>query len=107
MAEKTNIPLELLSQYELGELSIPLPELELIATALDKGIEGFYDQQGLIGKWRNEQAEIDKLKALPNDLRDFVSKPVNLPFLELAMRLSNLDVNKLRLVAEGLLEITY
>jgi len=40
-------------------------------------------------------------------VRAFISKPVNLPYLELAMRLSDLSAEKLRGVAEGLLEITY
>jgi transcriptional regulator with XRE-family HTH domain len=107
LAEKASLPLPRLQQYERGELAIPVPELEIIAKAFNKQIDDFYDQQGLIGKWRLEQKEIEKIKSMPQDLRDFVSKPVNLPYLELAVRLSELDVNKLRLVAEGLLEITY
>jgi transcriptional regulator with XRE-family HTH domain len=107
LAEKTNLPSERLFQYEHGELAIPVPELEIIAKALNKQIDDFYDQQGLIGKWRLEQKEIEKIKSMPDDLREFVSKPINLPYLELAVRLSELDVNKLRMVAEGLLEITY
>ncbi len=107
LAEKASLPPEKLLQYEHGELAIPVPELEIIAKALSKQIDDFYDQQGLIGKWRLEQKEIEKIKSMPDDLRDFVSKPINLPYLELAVRLSELDVNKLRLVAEGLLEITY
>ena len=33
-------------------------------------------------------------------------KPVNLPYLEIAQRLSGLSVEKLRAMAEGLLDIT-
>ncbi len=107
LAAKTNLPVQQLMQYEHGEVAIPVPELELITKALNKQIDDFYDQQGMIGKWRLEQKEIEKIKSMPNELREFVSKPINLPYLELAVRLSELDVNKLRLVAEGLLEITY
>lgn len=106
-AQKCGIEPTQLHLYELGEISIPVPELEIIAKFLNKTIEEFYDTQGLIGKWRNEQKELEKFKTIPTDLRDFVSKPINHPYLELAVRLSELDVNKLRLVAEGLLEITY
>lgn len=107
LAEQTSLSLEQLLQYEHGELAIPVPQLEIIAKVLGKQIDDFYDQQGLIGKWRMEQKEIEKIKSMPDDLRQFISKPINLPYLELAVRLSELDVNKLRLVAEGLLEITY
>jgi hypothetical protein len=43
---------------------------------------------------------------MPVDLQTFVSKPINRPYLELAQRLSEMSVDKLRSVAEGLLEIT-
>ena len=45
--------------------------------------------------------------ALPLEMQVFVSKPINRPYLELAMRLNDMSVDKLRGVAEGLLEITY
>ena len=44
---------------------------------------------------------------MPLDLQVFVSKPINRPYLELAIRLSEMSVDRLRAVAEGLLEITY
>jgi hypothetical protein len=46
------------------------------------------------------------LRQLPQDFREFITKPINAPYLDLAMKLSELDVKKLRHVAEGLLEIT-
>ena len=45
-------------------------------------------------------------KEMPPELQAFVAKPINLPYLELAQRLSEMSVDKLRAVAEGLLEIT-
>jgi hypothetical protein len=44
---------------------------------------------------------------MPPDLREFVALPVNRPYLELAMKLSNMSRDKLRSVAENLLDITY
>ena len=103
----TSIPEERLAKYELGEESVPLPELELIAKTCDVRIEEFFDRQGPIGEWRAKQNAQNQFLDLPDDLRDFVCKPVNKPFLTLAVRLSQLSVDKLRNVAEGLLEITY
>jgi hypothetical protein len=48
-----------------------------------------------------------KFLELPPEIQQFVCKPVNRPYLELAMRLSELNAEKLRAVAEVLLEITY
>ena len=43
---------------------------------------------------------------MPMELREFVALPVNRPYLELAMKLSNMSTDKLRSVAEDLLDIT-
>jgi transcriptional regulator with XRE-family HTH domain len=103
----TSIPEEQLAKYELGEESVPVPELELIAKTCDVRIEEFFDKKGPIGEWRTKQIAQNQFLDLPEELRDFVCKPVNKPYLNLAVRLSQLSVDKLRDVAEGLLEITY
>lgn len=105
--EKTGIPEEQLKQFEMGEKAVPTSVLELLASLYNLPIEQFYDQHGPIGKWRSQQGNMQKFLDLPPDLQQFVSKPVNRPYLELAMRLSDLSVDKLRSVAEVLLEITY
>ena len=106
LAEKCEIDNDQLSRYENGEAEIPVPLLEIIAKCLNCQIEDFFDNQGKIGAWRKENAEISSLKELPQEFREFITKPINAPYLDLAMKLSELDVKKLRLVAEGLLEIT-
>lgn len=107
LANKTYISGDKIQQYELGQTPIPLPELEILATALDIRTEDLLDQRGPIGKWRTDKTAIRHFLELPPEVREFVGKPVNLPYLELAMRLSDLSVEKLRGVAEGLLEITF
>jgi transcriptional regulator with XRE-family HTH domain len=52
------------------------------------------------------QFPIKDFPGLSDDLREFITKPVNVPYLELAMKLSRMDANKLRDIAESLLEIT-
>jgi len=106
LAEKCEIDKDQLSKFESGEEEIPVPILEIIAKCLNCQIEDFFDNQGIIGAWRKENAEISNLKELPQEFREFITKPINAPYLDLAMKLSELDVQKLRMVAEGLLEIT-
>jgi transcriptional regulator with XRE-family HTH domain len=107
LAARSGISVAELKRYESGEVSIPLPELEILAGILDIPIDRFYDQHGPIGKWRVQQGSMQKFLDLPPDIQQFVAKPVNRPYLELAMRLSDLSAEKLRAVAEVLLEITY
>jgi transcriptional regulator with XRE-family HTH domain len=107
MAERTGLSEQQIKQYELGEVSVPLTDLEIIAKILDTRVEEFFDSHGPIGNWRAQKLTINKFMELVPELQDFVCMPVNKPYLELAMRLSQLSVEKLRSVAEGLLEITY
>ena len=53
-----------------------------------------------------EQQAISEFLQLPPEVRAFVCMPVNRPYLDLARNLSQLSTEKLRAVAEGLLDIT-
>lgn len=106
LSGKTGVPVEMIQAYEMGEKPIPVPELEALAAALGYSTRHFQDQRGPIGNWMIEQRAIRDFKKLPTDLQAFVAKPVNRPYLEMAQRLSEMSVEKLRAVAEGLLEIT-
>jgi transcriptional regulator with XRE-family HTH domain len=106
LAEKSGCNTVTLLAYELGETAIPLPELEILAQALDKTIDDFQDQHGPVGTWFVQQRAMREFQDLSPELQSFVCKPVNRPYLELAVRLSEMQVEKLRAVAEGLLEIT-
>jgi transcriptional regulator with XRE-family HTH domain len=106
LAVETSLPVSRLTAYELGERAIPLPELEVILLVLGGRVESFFDQNGTIGQWMDEQEAISAFMKLSPELRAFVCLPVNLPYLELARNLSQLSTEKLRSVAEGLLDIT-
>jgi transcriptional regulator with XRE-family HTH domain len=106
LAQISNIDRTNLSAYEIGSTPIPLPELEAIAVALNLSVRDFLDQNGPIGKWAIQKKAVADFSKLPLEMQQFVSKPVNQPYLELAQRLSEMSVERLRAVAEGLLEIT-
>ena len=90
----------------MGERPIPLPELEVLISALGGRIESFFDRNGPVGQWMTNEEAIQSFLELPEELREFASKPVNRPYLELAMKLSSMSKDKLRSVAEDLLDIT-
>jgi transcriptional regulator with XRE-family HTH domain len=95
-----------LQAYEQGQLPIPLPELEALAMIFNNSIKDFEDQTGPVGSWFAEKQFVGSFLTLPADLQDFVSKPINRPYLELAIKLSEMKVERLRALGEGLLEIT-
>ncbi len=106
LSKQIGITAARLKSYELGERPIPLPELEALVNELGHSIQEFFDTKGPAGIWGKEQRTIQQFLELPPELQSFVSKPINRPYLELAQRLSEMSVDKLRGVAEGLLEIT-
>jgi transcriptional regulator with XRE-family HTH domain len=107
LAEETQIDLEKLLHFESGQLELSLPELELISQRLDIPIESLLDKNGTIGKWREQTMKNLEFEALPDEIQNFLIQPINMPYIELAMRLSYLSVDKLRAIGEGILEITF
>jgi transcriptional regulator with XRE-family HTH domain len=107
LSELSGIPTGRLKAYELGEHPISLPELEGLTGLLGGQIEMMFDQSGPIGLWMVQQKAIQEFLQLPPELQNFTCKPVNRPYLELALKLSGMSTEKLRSVAEDLLEITF
>ncbi|MBI3162570.1 MAG: helix-turn-helix transcriptional regulator [Chloroflexi bacterium] len=106
LSAETGIKSSRLNAYELGERPIPVPELEGILVVLGSRIETFFDQNGPVGQWMTSQRAMQKFIDLPEEMQNFVCQPVNRPYIELAMKLSDMSKEKLRSVAEGLLDIT-
>lgn len=99
---------EYLARVELGEEQIPLTALRVLAEHLNISLEDFV-QKDIIPLTPAERAarDLQHLAHLPQELRDFVLKPINMPYLQIAMNLSHMPSEALRQIASGLLEITY
>lgn len=106
LAQETGISGARIKAYELGEKPIPLPELEVLIKVLNGRIESFFDRSGPIGQWMLNEEAMKAFLELPLELRQFIAMPVNRPYLELAMKLSSMSRDKLRSVAEDILDIT-
>lgn len=106
LAQETGISGARIKAYELGEKPIPLPELEVLIKVLNGRVESFFDRSGPIGQWMMSEEAMKTFLELPLELRQFISLPVNRPYLELAMKLSSMSRDKLRSVAEDILDIT-
>ncbi len=106
LAEAAHLRPGRISAYERGDRPVPLPHLEALATALGRSVEEYIDRQGPIGEWDSSLRALESLQQLPSDLREFFMDPANRTYLRLAKQLSELSVDKLRLVAQGLLDIT-
>ena len=110
LAKMLNIPTSRISSYELGKTEIPLQELETLADYLNVTMSYFLDQGITPQKSGGRVATLDEITQftqLPTEVREFLSNPANLLYINIAMSLSNLSADTLRALAEGLLEVTY
>lgn len=95
-----------LTAYEFGEQNIPFPVLETLTDHLEIDLNELIDHQDVFGKQSANDEYIEEFQNLPEELQEFIAKPVNQPYLELAKKLSELSADRLRGIAEGILEIT-
>lgn len=108
LAELLGCSVGRITSYEFGRLPIPLAELELMAQKVRLPLEHFLDEQeGPVGEWNRQQETFRQFCELPREMQEFVARPVNVKYLEVAIKLSRMPVGGLRAIAEGLLEITY
>lgn len=108
MAEAVGISPRRLTQYEYGQRPIPIAQLQQMAEFLRLPITYFLDEGvGRVGQREQLQSQFERFSELPDDIREFVSRYTNLPYLRVAVRISDMDVDRIRKIAEGLLDITY
>lgn len=97
-----------INAYETGSETIPLFELENIGKFLGVTLDYFSDTlHGPLAEHEAEQKMRRRFDRLPPEVRAFVTEPINMSYLETAMRLSEMDVQRLRRIAEGILDITF
>ena len=85
---------------------MPVNRLAAAVEICGVSINEFLDRKSPIGSWAENRRIDASLASLPPDLKAFVARPINQPFLELANTLSEMPVRQLREIAEGILEIT-
>jgi transcriptional regulator with XRE-family HTH domain len=108
LAQALGVSPRRITQYEFGKRPIPVVELQHIAESLRLPLMYFLDEGvGRVGQREQLQNQFERFAELPDDVREFVSKYTNLPYLRVAVRISDMDADRIRKIAEGLLDITY
>jgi transcriptional regulator with XRE-family HTH domain len=97
-----------IAAFEYGTRSISVAELEVLSQHLGVPLEYFLDSKtGPIAEWHWRAEAQHAFNRLPREIQEFVIKPVNIKYLEVAMKLSGMGAGELRTIAESLLDITY
>ncbi len=106
ISEESAIPADLLTQYEMGELPIPMHELSVLSSILKKNMSYFLETSGYIGEWLKMREEWKHFLELPDEKRQFAANPRNIGFIEIAIMFSKMPVEDLRQVGASILDIT-
>lgn len=106
VAAHTGFDTYLIESIESGQASLPINHLETLTYAVQGSLDELMDGHGPIGGWLQAQDDFEEFASLPAELREFVLKPINRSYLELALRLSDMEADRLRTIAESILEIT-
>jgi transcriptional regulator with XRE-family HTH domain len=95
-----------LRAYEMGRRPIPMPVLVTLASACRISFSTLLEDVSRVGDFLALQEDLKRFAELPEEMRRFVTKPVNQAYLELAMKLSKMSSQEMRDIAEAILNIT-
>lgn len=104
---ESGLSLETIQALEAGQISLPIAELEKVTQAVRANLDDLIDRHGPVGSYVQTQREFEAFAELPPELREFILRRINRTYLDLAVRLSGMEVDQLRTIAESILEITY
>lgn len=108
VAEAVGMETAVLETYESGDTPVPYFQLEALCRYYDASLDHFVEKNsGPLGRHEAEQRLQQLFNDLSPEMRDFVTNPSNVSFLETARRLSMMDVQGLRSIGESILDITY
>lgn len=106
LANASHLSSALVTQYELGEVEIPMHQLSVLAGLVKKNISYFLESSSQIGELLAQKEMWRHFMELPEDLRQFAANPLNMGFIEIAMLLAQMPTDRLRRVGESVLNIT-
>lgn len=108
LADEAGLPPAQVEAFERGDEPIPYLVLDSLVDLLDASLNDFtLEHDGPLGRHERTLARRQSFADLPEDVQVFVAEPGNLIYLQTAMRLSAMDVDRLRAIAEGILDITF
>jgi transcriptional regulator with XRE-family HTH domain len=106
VSQQSGIPAEQLAAYEVGDAPVPMNEMYVLSNVVRKNMDYFMETTGYVGELLQIREEWKKFMSLDEDVRRFAANPQNYGFIKIAMMFSQMPVEQLRKVAEGMLDIT-
>jgi transcriptional regulator with XRE-family HTH domain len=106
LSERTGLSADQIARYELGESPLPLHELTVLAGEVNRNVSFFLESSSHIGEWLALREASGRLTEMSQEMREFILKPANRGFIEIAMLFSRMPTEQLREIGASLLDIT-
>ncbi|MFT7585543.1 MAG: transcriptional regulator with XRE-family HTH domain [Cellvibrionaceae bacterium] len=108
VAKVAGVGEERLKGMEEGSVPITIFEAEKIANALSLSMRELQDKGSDNPLFKHEEIQklMKQIYSMPEGMRAFIVQPINQPYVEMAMKLSKMEVNRMRDFAADILEIT-
>lgn len=108
LAKAAKLEESYLAAVEAGSTPITVFEAEKIASALSRSMWEMQEKAEDSPLFHHEELHklMKQIRNMPDDMRAFIVQPVNQPYLAMAMKLSKMEVNRMRDFAADILEIT-
>ncbi|MEJ2749312.1 MAG: helix-turn-helix transcriptional regulator [Anaerolineae bacterium] len=107
LADALGVDVDTIQAYESGKTAVPYLHLEQLCREMGAGVDQFMDSHGPLGRHEAAYQLHKQFNQMSPDMQAFLINPVNIRYLETAKKLSEMDVAKLRQVAENILDITF
>lgn len=106
VSEQSNIAVETLQHYEIGNLPIPMHELVILSGVVNRNMSFFLETSSYVGELLRIREEWKHFVDLDPEVREFAANPLNIGFIKIAITFSQMSAEQLRKAAEGMLEIS-
>ncbi|MCB9421325.1 MAG: transcriptional regulator [Ardenticatenaceae bacterium] len=107
LADALGVDVATIQSYESGRTSVPYLHLEQLCRTMGAGVDQFMENHGPLGRHEAAYRLRKQFNQMSPEMQAFLINPVNIRYLETAKKLSEMDVAKLRQVAENILDITF
>lgn len=107
LADALGLDATTIQSYESGRTSVPYLHLEQLCRMMNADVEQFVERRGPLGRHEAAYKLHKQFSQMSPEMQAFLINPVNIRYLETAKKLSEMDVAKLRQVAENILDITF
>jgi transcriptional regulator with XRE-family HTH domain len=107
LADVLGVDVATIQSYESGRTAVPYLHLEQLCRTMGAGVDQFMENHGPLGRHEAAYRLHKQFNQMSPEMQAFLINPVNVRYLETAKKLSEMDVAKLRQVAENILDITF